>query len=81
MTDTEIASKVKEIICTILKVSQDAITEETAIGDLPQWDSLHHLQIITALEKNFNFRFTPDVMMELEDVSDLIAATTERASL
>lgn len=75
----EIERKVKEIIASILKVSIADIFEDTAIGDIPEWDSLHHIQIISAIEKEFGFRFTPDVMMDLEDVSDIINATETRA--
>ncbi len=70
--------KVNEIIAGILEVSVDKINDDTAIGDLVEWDSLHHIQIISAIEKEFGFRFTPDVMLDLEDVSDIVAATMER---
>lgn len=73
-----IDSKVKSIIANILKVPVDNIDTETAIGDIPEWDSLHHIQIISAIEKEFGFRFTPDVLMDLEDVSDIVSATEVR---
>ncbi len=75
-----IESKVKEIIAKILNVSIDEIEDDTAIGDIAEWDSLHHIQIISAIETEFNFRFTPDVMMDLEDVSDIVSATEARVS-
>ncbi len=71
--------KVKELIASVLKVSVDDIEEDTAIGDIPEWDSLHHLQIIAEIEKAFGFRFTPDVLMDLEDVGDIVSATELRA--
>lgn len=71
--------KVKEIIAEILNVSVDDIADDTAIGDIAEWDSLHHIQIISAIEKKFDFRFTPDIMMDLEDVSDIVNATEARA--
>lgn len=74
-----IEKKVKEIIATILNVSVEEIEDDTAIGDIAEWDSLHHIQIISAIERAFGFRFTPDVMMDLEDVSDIVNATEERA--
>ncbi len=75
-----IDNKVKEIIASTLGVTIEKIEDETAIGDLVEWDSLHHIQIIAAIEKEFGFRFTPDVMMDLEDVSDIVSATEERAN-
>ena len=73
-----VEEKVKEIIAGILKVSVEEISADTAIGDIPEWDSLSHIQIISAIEKEFGFSFTPDVMMDLEDVSDIVAAVQER---
>ena len=76
MTTTEV--KVKQIIAAILGVSIDEVQEDTAIGDLPSWDSLNHLQIIAKIEAEFGIKFTPDIMMDLEDVSDIVNATEER---
>ena len=73
-----IEEKVKEIIAKVLEVKAEDINEDTAIGDIPEWDSLSHIQIISAIEKEFGFNFTPDVMMDLEDVSDIVAAVEER---
>ena len=73
-----IEEKVKEIIATVLEVEVSQIDDDTAIGDIPEWDSLSHIQIVSAIEKEFGFNFTPDVMMDLEDVSDIVAAVEER---
>ena len=75
---SKIEEQVKGIIAKVLEAPIEEINEDTAIGDIPSWDSLHHLQIIAAIEKNFGFRFTPDVMMDLEDVGDIVKATEER---
>ena len=72
-------ARIREIIVRILGVSETDISGDTAIGDLPEWDSLRHIQIISAVEKEFGFRFTPDVIMDLEDVSDIAAAAKDRA--
>lgn len=73
-----IEEKVKEIIAKVLEVEVSQINDDTAIGDIPEWDSLSHIQIVSAIEKEFGFNFTPDVMMDLEDVSDIVAAVEER---
>lgn len=74
----DLECRVKEIIANILSVTVDEIEDDTAIGDIAEWDSLHHIQIISAIEKEFDLRFTPDVMMDLEDVSDIVNATKAR---
>lgn len=75
---SRVEETVKNIIANTLGVSINEVEEDTAIGDIPSWDSLNHLQIIARLEKEFGIRFTPDVMMELEDVSDIVKAVEDR---
>lgn len=71
--------KVIGIIARILEVDVEELEMDTAIGDLPEWDSLHHLQIIVELQKEFNIKYSQDDLAELEDVSDLITLTKEMA--
>lgn len=69
--------KIIGIIAKILEVDLEEVELNTAIGDLPEWDSLHHLQIIAELEKEYGIKYVADDLAELEDVSDLIALTKE----
>ena len=67
--------KVIEIITRILEVDLEDVEMDTAIGDLPEWDSLHHLQIIAELQNEFEIKYSQEDLAELEDVSDLVALT------
>ena len=69
--------KIIGIIARILEVELEEVELDTAIGDLPEWDSLHHLQIIAELEKEYGIKYAAEDLAELEDVSDLIALTKE----
>lgn len=69
--------KIIGIIAKILEVELEEVELDTAIGDLPEWDSLHHLQIIAELEKEYGIKYAAEDLAELEDVSDLIALTKE----
>lgn len=69
--------KILNIIAKVLEVDIEEIELDTAIGDLPEWDSIHHLQIIAELEKDFGIKYAADELAELEDVSDLISLTEE----
>lgn len=64
-----------KLIARILEVDVDDIELDTAIGDMPEWDSLHHLQIIAELESIYGIKFDKKDLAELEDVSDLISLT------
>ena len=69
--------EIVKIIADILEVEVCDIEMDTAVGDLPEWDSMHHLQIIAELEKVYNIKFNASDLAELEDVSDLISLVEE----
>ena len=70
--------EIRKIMANILGVHEGDIEDDTAIGDLGSWDSLNHLKILSAIENTYNIQFTPDVLMDIEDFSDIVRATEER---
>lgn len=66
-------NKIIELIARVLNVPVGDVTLETEIGELDEWDSLRNVQIIAQLDKEFEVKITPDMIMDLEDVSDIIS--------
>ena len=64
--------KVITIIAKVLNVPISDITTDTEIGEPDEWDSLRNVEIITKLQDEFNIKITSDMIMDLEDVSDII---------
>ncbi|MHA7943508.1 acyl carrier protein [Formosa sp. 3Alg 14/1] len=75
------ADKVKEIIADAIEIDVSKLEEDTAIGDFPKWDSMGQIIIISALEKEFDIKFDPEVIMDLEDVGDMIDAVEDRVDV
>ncbi|MDE6025345.1 MAG: acyl carrier protein [Lachnospiraceae bacterium] len=73
-----VKEEIIKIMTEVLEVEESTLDEDTAIGDIPEWDSLHHLNIISTIENRFGIQFTPDILMDLEDVSDIVKATEDR---
>lgn len=71
------ADKIREIIAEVLGVPVAQITDDLAVGDIPQWDSLRHLHIMKGLEAEYSIEIPPATAAEFEDVSDIIAAVEE----
>ena len=72
--------RILNIIANVLDVDINEIEIDTAIGDLPEWDSIHHLQSIAELEKDFGLTSPPEELAELEDISDLVSLTEDTIS-
>ena len=64
--------KVIELIARVLNVPTTEIEMDTESGEPDEWDSLHNVEIIAQLEKEFNVKITSDMIMDLEDVSDIV---------
>ncbi len=49
-----------------------ALSRETTARDVPEWDSLMHIQIIVAAEKKFGVRFAPGEIENLKNVGEFL---------
>lgn len=66
-----IGNKVKEILSQILGVDKGRITESLSIGDIPQWDSMGNIAIISAIEEAFGVEIPMEDLFELTSVKGI----------
>lgn len=78
MDINEIKTKVCEIVAEICNVEVSEVSENSTVGDFPQWDSVGHLSIISQVEESFDISFEPEEMMEMEDVKDIVEAVNSK---
>lgn len=48
------------------------ISEKTVAQDIPDWDSLNHINLIIEIEDEFSMRLTVDDIADLANVGDMI---------
>jgi len=72
MTPDEIKAKLTEIICDVLDDDTIILTRETTANDVEDWDSLAHISIIVATEKEFKIKFDLYELKLLENVGELL---------
>jgi acyl carrier protein len=48
-----------------------AISAQTSRADVPKWDSLRHIALVTAIEQNFGVSLSMDEMVEIRSVQDI----------
>ena len=46
------------------------IKDEMSSDDIEDWDSLSHISLIVSTEDEFNIKFTPKEIEELENIGD-----------
>lgn len=67
------AAEVRETIAGILEVPVDTLTDKLGVGDIPQWESLAHMAILTTLEEEYGLHIPEEQMMDLATVGSIIA--------
>jgi acyl carrier protein len=70
-TKNEILSQVNTIFRNVLENDKLAIKDETTGDDVEEWDSLTHLQLVVAIEKHFNVRFTSSEIINFSNVGEM----------
>ena len=63
------AVEVRALIAEVLGIDLDRVQGDLAFGELPEWDSLHHVNLMLALEERLGTEVGPDQMVELITVS------------
>lgn len=65
-------SQVKEIIARVLNVPLERITDELSSGDIPEWDSVGNLAIISTIEQELELEFPLENLFDLTSVRSLV---------
>lgn len=76
MDRTEIFDKVADITSDVMGIDKDKITNETTFDDLDA-DSLDRLQLVTAIEDEFDLELDDDKLLSLSSVADVVDAIAE----
>jgi acyl carrier protein len=76
-TNTELLNKIQSVLAQALKVEVTDISPETAFGDLPQWDSLGHMELMILLEEQFGVEINADTITELVSVQAIYEHVAE----
>lgn len=61
------------IFQTVFDDDSIELRPELTANDVDGWDSLSHVNLITAVEMKFNIRFTQKELLRQRNVGDLIA--------
>lgn len=64
--------QVKEIIARMLNIPVDAVRDDLASGDIPEWDSVGNLAILSTLEQVLGIEFPLEDLFDLTDVKSIV---------
>jgi acyl carrier protein len=72
MTREEVLNGVQEIFRDIFDEDDMVIENSTSSGDVEDWDSLNHINLVSAIEKEFKIKFALEELMTLKDVGAMV---------
>lgn len=68
----EVLSKVQKAFHSAFDADPQSITIDTTPSDIPAWDSMGHIALVSSLEQAFGLSFDVDEVMEMENARQII---------
>lgn len=56
---------IRMLIVNALRVPQEEVIDELSFGDLPQWDSMGHMEVMMELESEYGVEINADTIAAL----------------
>lgn len=72
MEKTDILKQVQDIFRDILDDENIILSDASTAEDIEDWDSLTHIQLIKAIEKNFSIRFNSREILSWNNVGEML---------
>ena len=69
--------RVYKIISQVFNVPIENINDESSSDDIETWDSLKHINMVLALEEEFNVQFGEEQVLEMLNVGLIIEILKE----
>jgi acyl carrier protein len=66
-----LTERVQSLLADAIQVPPEMVTSDLAFGDLPQWDSLGHMEVMMRLEEQFGIEVNAGTIAELISVPEI----------
>lgn len=71
MDSNQILKEVNDIFINVLDEDDIVLTRDTVADDIEEWDSLTHIQLVVAIEKHFQVKFTSSEIQGFKNVGGM----------
>jgi acyl carrier protein len=78
MTREEVFNGVQDIFKDIFDEDDMVIENNTSSEEIEDWDSLNHINLVSAMEKEFKIKFALGELMTLKDVGAMVDLMVEK---
>lgn len=77
---TYILTDLQPILASALLVSEDLIIPDLQYGDLIEWDSLGHMNIMMSLEETYGIEISTETITELVSITAILEYINQHAT-
>jgi len=70
--------RVRGIAADILQVPLAEVGPDSSPESIATWDSVHHLNLVLALEQEFNLQFEPEEIDQIGNVGQIVALVSRK---
>ncbi len=72
MDKLDIIERLNEVFQDVFDDEDIVVDEETTADDIEDWDSIEHINLISAVESEFGIRFTMGEVSGMKNVGEMI---------
>jgi len=69
---------IKNVMSAVFEIPIDEIDDDSSPDNVGSWDSLKHMNLIVALEEEFNIEFIDDEIVEMMNLSQIQIIVMEK---
>ncbi len=79
MSEQEIYDRLNEVFRDVFDDDEITVNEDTTADDIEDWDSLEHINLISAVEDEFGIRFKMGEVSSMKNVGEMVEIIRTRA--
>ena len=72
---------IRKIMGEVWEISPDQIPPDASFNDIVQWDSIGHVNLLIALEKEYNINIDFETLTKLVSISAVIECLKEKVDV
>lgn len=72
MNKEEIMNRLTNVFRSVFDDEEINISDKTTADDIEDWDSLEHINLLVAVEQEFNIKFNMNEVGNMKNVGDMV---------
>jgi acyl carrier protein len=78
MEEQKIYNRLEEVFTDVFDLDDVDLDDDTTADDIDEWDSLEHINLIEAVEKEFGMKFKMGEVSTMKNVGEMVKIIKSR---